>query len=182
MPSDISHFGDMLLSTIGFHRRVSRCPGGLLLSTSSPFERNSAYTDTAHKKVPLVLRWRNGGREDRTGEIFKNGNDIHWARIRKQVFFDISDIGTPILMASHRIEWLLEFGTRLSLMCLQAVELPVRCHDPATGRGADLDSLAFERGMDAVLSKQRVLLKLADLIANLECGFAHPFVCLWPSV
>src|SRR6266480_7831258 len=69
MPSDISHFGDMLLSTIGFHRRVSRCPGGLLLSTSSPFERNSAYTDTAHKVVPLGLCGRDGRGENHAGEI-----------------------------------------------------------------------------------------------------------------
>ena len=49
-------------------------------------------------------------------------------------------------------------------------------------RGADLDSLAFESGMDAVLPKQGVLLKLADLIVNLERGPAHPLVRLWLGV
>ncbi len=69
MPSDISYFGDMLLSTFGFHRRVSRCPGGLLLSTSSPFGRNSAYTDTAHQVVPLILCARHFARQDGAGVI-----------------------------------------------------------------------------------------------------------------
>src|SRR2546430_13381014 len=77
MPSDISHFGDMLLSTIGFHRRVSRCPGGLLLSTSSLFERNSAHTDTAHEIVPLILRRRNSRGKDHAGEILEYRNHVN---------------------------------------------------------------------------------------------------------
>ena len=64
MPSDISYFGDMLLSTFGFRRRVSRCPGGLLLSTSSLCERNFACTDTAHQVVPLILGGGNLAGED----------------------------------------------------------------------------------------------------------------------
>src|SRR2546425_5501156 len=129
---------DLLLADIE-HLIQGICHVGMKLTppVSDQSFRGSVATNGINqyrKKVPLVLRWRNGGREDRTREIFKNGNDIYWARIRKQVFFDISDIGAPILMASHRLEWHLEFGTRLSLMCLQAVELPVRCHDAATGR------------------------------------------------
>jgi hypothetical protein len=92
MLSDISYFGDMLLSTFGFRRRVSRCPGGLLLSTSSLCERNSTCTDTAHEVVPLVLRRGNLGRQDAAREILKNRNHIHRARVGEQVFFDISDI------------------------------------------------------------------------------------------
>src|SRR5579875_291873 len=54
-PSGISRFGDMLLSTFGFRRWVSRCPGGFLLSTSSLFERNFSCTDTAHGSFPLMI-------------------------------------------------------------------------------------------------------------------------------
>ena len=39
------------------------------------------------------------------------------------------------------------------LRLLQAVELPVRGHDPAIGRGADLDAYAQQRRMDTVFSR-----------------------------
>ena len=90
------------------------------------------------------------------------------------MFFDIADIGTPILMTPHRLEWHLKLGTRLALRLLQAVELPVRGHDPATGRGTHLDAHAQERGMDALLPKQGILLKFADLVSDLERDFARP--------
>ena len=80
MPSDISYFGDMLLSTFGFRRRVSRCPGGLLLSTSSLCERNFACTDTAHQVVPLILGGGNLAGEDGAGVTFENADQIDWLR------------------------------------------------------------------------------------------------------
>src|SRR5260370_422518 len=95
MPSDISYFGDMLLSTFGFRRRVSRCPGGLLLSTPSLYERNFACTDTAHQVIPLVLRGRNSGRKDAAREIFKDGDYVNRLGVRKQMLFDVSHIGAP---------------------------------------------------------------------------------------
>jgi hypothetical protein len=76
MPSDISYFGDMLLSTFGFRRRVSRCPGGLLLSTSSLCERNSTCTDTAHQVVPLILGGGNLARKAGAGVTFENTDQI----------------------------------------------------------------------------------------------------------
>src|SRR5258708_2032906 len=109
MPSDISYFGDMLLSTIGFHRPVSRCPGGLLLSTSSLFERNFACTDTAHKVVPLVLRWRDGGGEHHAREILKDRNHIHRLGVWEQVLFDVPDITAPELVAPCGFKGHLQF-------------------------------------------------------------------------
>ena len=85
-------------------------------------------------------------------------------------------------MTPHRLEWHLKFGARFSLWLLQTVELPVGCHDPTTGRRADLDALAFECRVDAILTQQGILLKLADLVANLERGFARPLVRLWLGV
>jgi len=78
MPSDISYFGDMRLSTIGFRHRVSRCPGGLLLSTSSLFERYSAYTDTAHEIIPLILGGRNFTRQAGARVILEHTDQIDW--------------------------------------------------------------------------------------------------------
>src|SRR6266853_759195 len=153
MPSGISYFGDMLLSTFGFRRRLSRCPGGLLLSTSSLFERILACTDTAHQVVPLVLCGRNSGGEDTAREILKDGDHVDRLRVRKQVFFDVSNIGTPEFMTPRGPEWHLKLGAGLTLRFLKAVELPVRGHDPATSRGTDLDAHAQERGMDTVLSQ-----------------------------
>jgi hypothetical protein len=95
MPSDISYFGDMLLSTFGFRRRVSRCPGGLLLSTPSLYERNFACTDTAHEVVPLVLCWGDGGGEDTSRKIFKDRNHIHRLGVWEQVVFNVSNISAP---------------------------------------------------------------------------------------
>ncbi len=179
MPSDISYFGDMLLSTFGFRRRVSRCPGGLLLSTPSLYERNFACTDTAHQVVPLVLRGRNPGREDTPREILKNRNDIHRARVGEQVVFDVSEITGPILMTPGRLEGHLQLGALLALRFLKPVDLPVRRHDATTRRGTDLDALAQEGGMDTILSQQGILLELADLVADSKRDLAYPFVGLW---
>jgi len=55
------------------------------------------------------------------------------------MFFDVSDIGAPELMATTRAERHLKLGARLTLRFLKSVELPVRCHDTATGRGTHLD-------------------------------------------
>jgi hypothetical protein len=179
MPSDISYFGDMLLSTIGFHRRVSRCPGGLLLSTSSLYERNFACTDTAHKVVPLVLCRGDGRGEDHPRKVLKHGNDVHRSGVWEKVLFDVSHVTTPELMTPHRFKRHIQFGTWLPVRLLKSVELPVRGHDATTRRGADLDAHAQERGMDTVLSQQGILLEFADLVSHRKRRFAYTLVTLW---
>jgi hypothetical protein len=58
---------------------------------------------------------------------------------------NVAYIGAPVLMTPFSFKWHLKLRTRLALRLLQAVELPVRGHDPATGRGADLDAYAQQR-------------------------------------
>jgi hypothetical protein len=83
----------------------------------------------------------------------KDRDHIHRLRIRQQVLFNVAYIGAPVLMTPFSFKWHLKLRTRLALRLLQAVELPVRGHDPATGRGADLDAYAQQRRMDTVFSR-----------------------------
>jgi hypothetical protein len=108
-------------------------------------------------------------------KIFKDGNHIHGLGIWEQVLFNVSDISTPELMTPHRLEGHVQLRAPLALRFLQAVELPIGCHDTPTGGWTHLDALAQERGMDAVLSQQGVLLKFADLVSDLKRRLARPF-------
>ena len=65
---------------------------------------------------------------------------------------------------------------------LDAVDLPVGSHDAATGRRTDLDPFAQERRMHTVLTQQRILLELADLVSDVKRDFANPLVGLWPGI
>src|SRR5204862_2282648 len=57
MPSLIPRFDDMLLSTFVFRRRVSRCPEGLFLLSTSPTScRNFICTDAAHVPFEYYVR------------------------------------------------------------------------------------------------------------------------------
>jgi len=82
-------------------------------------------------------------------------------------------------MTPHRLEGHLQLGVLLALRFLQPADLPVRRHDATARRGADLDALAQERGMDTILSQQGILLELADLVADVKRDFADPLVGLW---
>src|SRR6266487_1769158 len=104
MPSDISYFGDMLLSTFGFHRRVSRCPGGLCSQPPPSLREIFACTDTAHEEIPLVLRLGDSRGQNSAAKILENSDNIDWLRVRQQVLFNIPDIGTPILMSPHSLK------------------------------------------------------------------------------
>ena len=82
-------------------------------------------------------------------------------------------------MTPHRLEWHLKFGARLAFWLLKSIESPVRGHDSPTGRGADLDALAFECRMDAILAKKGIPLEFADFISDLERRLAYSLVRLW---
>src|SRR5713226_1436300 len=69
----------------------------------------------------------------------------------------------------------LQLLTPFSLRFLQAIELTISSHDPPTGRRAHLDAHAQECRMDAPLTQERILLELANRVADLECDLARPF-------
>ena len=52
LPSGYFRFNGRLLSPCRFPLRVSRCSGGVLLSTSPVSYRNSICTDAAHHDIP----------------------------------------------------------------------------------------------------------------------------------
>ncbi len=134
-------------------------------------------TDGVHQHrevVPLVLRRGDGGGEHHARKIFKDGDHIHGLGIWEQVLFNVSDISTPELMTPQRLEGHVQLRAPLAFRFLQSVELPIGGHDATTGRGTHLDALAQERGMDAVLSQQGVLLKFTDLVSDLKRRLARP--------
>src|SRR5947209_1512452 len=93
------------------------------------------------------------------------------------MLFEIPDVGAPILVAPRGFKGHFLLGTRRTRGFLQAVELPVGCHDAGTGGQTHRNSLAQQRGVHAPFPKQWVLLELADLISDRKRRLARGLSC-----
>ncbi len=85
-------------------------------------------------------------------------------------------------MTPHRLEGHHQLRACGVWRFLDAVDLPVGGHDPATGGRTHLNAHAQERRMDAKFPQQGILLELPNLVANLKRRFAHSLVGLWLGI